>query len=526
MSSFRIMGRARLGVIALAAFLGGLLTASGFNLTPFGYAQQRAPTPSSAQTATPAKPTAQAIAPLAETGNAFVSIAEHVTPAVVSIQTETQARPRARGPRGQAPPGLEDFFDQFDQQQRRQPVEGTGSGFIVSPDGYILTNNHVVADADRVNVTLLDKRVFKAKVIGRDPNTDVAVVKIEGSNLPVATLGDDGASRVGEWVVAIGNPLGLDFTVTAGIISAKNRSQELRGLFGNNLYAIVDYIQTDAAINPGNSGGPLVNVHGDVIGINSAIASQTGYYSGYGFAIPITLAKSVMNDILQYGKVRRAVLGVSIQPVRAEDAQSAGLKEIRGALVGGLVGGEESPARAAGIEPGDVITAVNGKQVDRVATLQRMIRDYKPGEPVDVTVMRYGSEKKFKVKLTEAPNEEQVASGRGDRGGDSAAKPASYDKLGVSVEPITPEMARTANISEQQRGVRVTDVDVNGPAFHNLAPGNVIVKVMAPAPQRVVKTVSDLDAAVSKTKPGDVVSLLVYNVESQTTFVVNLRVGE
>ena len=208
-------------------------------------------------------------------------------------------------------------------------------------------------------MTLLDKRVFKAKVIGRDPTTDIAVIKIDGTGFPTINLGNDENSRVGEWVLAIGNPLGLDFTVTAGIISAKGRSGQLRNLYASQ-YAIVDYIQTDAAINPGNSGGPLVNSHGDVIGVNSAIASGTGYYSGYGFAIPISLAKTVMNDLIQYGRVRRAILGVSISDLRPEDAQAAGLKEIRGALVGGGTPGQASPAEKAGIEPGDVIVAIDG----------------------------------------------------------------------------------------------------------------------------------------------------------------------
>ena len=201
----------------------------------------------------------------------------------------------------------------------------------MSKDGYILTNNHVVADADKVTVTLLDKRTFEAKVIGRDPTTDVAVIKIDGENLPVASLGDDNNARVGQWVVAIGNPLGLDFTVTAGIISAKGRP--LQGLLGNRGYEITDYIQTDAAINPGNSGGPLVNIRGEVIGINSAIASSTGFYAGYGFAIPVTLAKQVMDDLIKYGKVRRAVMGVSIMPATAADAKAAGMKEVTGVFV-------------------------------------------------------------------------------------------------------------------------------------------------------------------------------------------------
>jgi serine protease Do len=308
--------RARLTAAVVVAFLCGLVFASGFNLTHLSWAQSK----------TAPKPTAQQVQPLVETENAFEAIADHVTPAVVSIQTERFARKTSTRLRGQRPGGIEDFFRQFDPQSD-QPSEASGSGFIVSKDGYILTNNHVVADADRVTVRLLDNRVFTAKVIGRDPTTDVAVIKVDASDLPTVNLGDDANARVGQWVVAIGNPLGLDFTVTAGIVSARGRSL---GSLLNTPYAIQDYIQTDAAINPGNSGGPLVNIRGEVIGINSAIASNTGFYAGYGFAIPITLAKQVMDDIIQYGKVRRAVLGITIQEVDPNDAQVAGLKEIRG----------------------------------------------------------------------------------------------------------------------------------------------------------------------------------------------------
>src|SRR6476469_9200027 len=335
--SSRTLARARFGAAVAIAFAGGIVFASGFDLTRFGYAQSRG---------TAAKPTVQEVKPIADASNAFVSIAEHVTPAVVSIQAERDAKQRVqRPPRRNVPPGLEDFFQQFGDP-RQQPQEASGSGFIVSKDGYILTNNHVVENFDRVNVTITDHRVFKAKVVGRDPSTDVAVIKIEGKDLPTATLGNDEGTRVGEWVLAIGNPLGLDFTVTAGIVSAKGRGgAELQGL-GRDAYSISDFIQTDAAINPGNSGGPLVNSRGEVIGINSAIASQTGYYSGYGFAIPVTLAKQVMDDIIEHGRVRRAVIGVSIAPVDAEDAQVAGLKEITGVKVAGY-SGDNSPARTA-----------------------------------------------------------------------------------------------------------------------------------------------------------------------------------
>jgi len=515
----RLFARARLGVAASVAFAGGVLFASAVNLTPFGYAQQQG-------TATPPKPSAQAVKPVADVSNAFVSIAEHVTPAVVSIETQRteQRRRGSQRPRGGVvPPGLEELFEQFDPNRRPQPQEGSGSGFIVSADGYILTNNHVVADADRVNVTLNDKRVFKAKVVGRDPTTDVAVIKIDGSNFPTVTLGDDNAARVGEWVLAIGNPLGFDFTVTAGIISAKGRSGGLAQLYRTQL-AIVDYIQTDAAINPGNSGGPLVNLRGEVIGINSAIASTTGYYSGYGFAIPVTLARTVMQELIAEGHVRRAVIGVTITEVRPEDAESAGLREIRGALVGGF--SDDSPAKRAGIEPGDVITKIDGRPIDRVATLQRIIRERKPGEVVELEVMRYGETKTFRVRLAEAPTEETVASA--ERGDDATPESVAYDKLGVTVEPVPAELARRAKLTEQQRGLLVTDVDVQSPAFRRLFPSNsIILEVIRPGPRREVRTVADLERALARVREGDIVSLYVLQLaggEPQTT-VVNLKIG-
>jgi serine protease Do len=515
--SSRTLARARFGAAVAVAFASGIVFASGFDLTRFGYAQSRGA----------AKPTVQEVKPIADASNAFVSIAEHVTPAVVSIQAERDAKQRVqRSPRRNVPPGLEDFFQQFGDP-RQQPAEASGSGFIVSKDGYILTNNHVVENFDRLNVTLTDHRVFKAKVVGRDPTTDVAVIKIDGKDLPTATLGNDESARVGEWVLAIGNPLGLDFTVTAGIVSAKGRgSAELQGL-NRDAYAITDFIQTDAAINPGNSGGPLVNNRGEVIGINSAIASQTGYYSGYGFAIPITLAKQVMDDIIEHGEVRRAVLGVQINSVSPEDASVAGLKDIAGVLVGGY-SDENSPARAAGLEAGDVIIAADGKPTDRVSTLQRIIRGHEPGETVTIDVMRYGTKKTFKVKLAKAPTPSAVASRDSDDDNATPAGGASYDKIGVTVEPVTPEFRSAKQLSGDRDGVRVAAVDAAGPAARRLFPNDVITAVLFPTPRKDVHSVTDLQAVLSRAKDGDIVSLQVFNpdVPQAATRVVNIRVGQ
>ncbi len=509
--------RARLGAAVVTAFVCGLLFASGFDLTRFGFAQD----------GKGAKVASSQVQSLAETGNAFEAIADHVTPAVVSIQTQRVRVARNRVPR--APGGIEDFFRNFEQQQQGQPreqaQEASGTGFIVSKDGYILTNNHVVADADKVTVTMLDKRSFAAKVIGRDPTTDVAVIKVDGSDLPVANLGDDNAARVGQWVVAIGNPLGLDFTVTAGIISAKGRP--LPGLLQGN-YAITDYIQTDAAINPGNSGGPLVNIRGEVIGINSAIASSTGFYAGYGFAIPVSLAKQVMNDLIAYGKVRRAVIGVRIGDATADDAKAAGLDRVTGVLVGGYAPGD-SPAKDAGIQAGDVIIAADGKPTERVSTLQRIVRSHKPGETVSFDVMRFGTKKSFRVKLTEAPDDpEAVASNGGNDVTPTKASPVvsrKLDKLGITVEPLSADMR--AQVAEPyKRGLIVSDVSVSGPSFHKLsADGTILLEVLNPGPRRPLRSAADLDAVLSSVKSGDLISLMVYDMGPQgTTRVVTVKV--
>ena len=499
--------RARLTAAVVVAFLCGLVFASGFNLTHLSWAQSK----------TAPKPTAQQVQPLVETQNAFEAIADHVTPAVVSIQTEHFARnrPTARQRSQRLPGGIEDFFRQFDPQSD-QPSEASGSGFIVSKDGYILTNNHVVADADKVTVRLLDNRVFNAKVIGRDPTTDVAVIKVDANDLPTVNLGDDANARVGQWVVAIGNPLGLDFTVTAGIVSARGRSL---GTLLNAKYAIQDYIQTDAAINPGNSGGPLVNIRGEVIGINSAIASNTGFYAGYGFAIPITLAKEVMDDLIQYGKVRRAVLGINIQEVDPNDAQVAGLKEIRGVKVSGFdpaADPDASPAKRGGVEIGDVIVGVNGQEVDHVSTLQRVIRGFKPGQTVALDVMRFGSKKTLNVKLGEPPADESTDIAAAN---DDSRQPVengtarSYDKLGISVQPVPTDLARNAQLSDQWRhGLLVTDVSPSGPAYHELSEGTSIIERVLYPEKKDINSAKDFEDVVSKLKRGDLITLLVYDV--------------
>jgi serine protease Do len=516
-----LSSRARWIAVVVAAFMGGLIIASGgFNLSKLGLAQS--------------KPDAQSVAPLVQASNAFVDIADHVTPAVVAISVESrpsQTSRQQRNPNIQLPPGFEDFFN---QQQPPQVESGSGSGFIVSKDGYILTNNHVVTSgdrttiADRVTVQMLDNRTYKARVVGNDPTTDVAVIKIEGNNFPTLPIGDDTKSRVGEWVLAIGNPLGFDFTVTAGIISAKGRS--LPGLLsrrGDNNYSISDLIQTDAAINPGNSGGPLVNQRGEVIGITSAIASPTGVNAGYGFAIPITLARKVMDDIIKHGKVRVGVLGILIREVTPEDAAVAGMKDIRGAKVDGFNPATGSGAERAGMQAGDVIVAADGQQIDRVSTLQRIVRNHAPGEKVQLDVMRYGQKKSFSVTLTELAETARITPTSNKTGEETpSAGTVINDALGISMQAIPAALAQRASLDVNKRGVLVTDVVPLGPAYQKLAQQDVIYEVLYPGPRRPVKSVADLQSALSKLKTGDYISLNVHSLaQGAGDRVVNIRIG-
>jgi serine protease Do len=374
-----------------------------------------------------------------------------------------------------------------------------------------------------VHVTLTDNRTFDAKVVGRDPTTDVAVLKIDARNLPVVALGDDEAVKIGEWVLAIGSPLGLRSTVTAGIVSAKGRGgADIGGNPNTDRYAISDFIQTDVAINPGNSGGPLVNIQGQVIGINSMIASQTGLYSGYGFAIPISLAKNVMDDIVSHGRVRRAMLGVAIVQVTQEDAEINGLKEIAGVKIGEYTT-DDSPAKKAGIEPGDIIVKADGRPADRVSTLQRIIRTHSPGDVIELEGMRYGQRKTFRVRLGEVPDSSRTVSSRA-RTNEPASSGTTTEKLGIAVEPLSDQVATENKVPADRRGLAVVDVDTDGPGRNVFAQGDVLVEVRYPVRQ-VLKTPADLAQALSKVPANGLISILVYNVPFSNTRVVNLRVG-
>ncbi len=465
----------------------------------------------------------EAAQPIVDLGNAFAAVAEAVRPAVVFIDAAATRRERERAP---VPSPFDRFFDIPEQQP---PRRGTGSGFLISADGYIVTNNHVVEGFDRLDVTLFDGRQYEAEVVGGDRNTDVAVIKIDARDLPSVSLGDSDDLRVGEWVLAIGNPLGeaFTFTVTAGIVSGRGRG--LAGL-NSSQWNIQDFIQTDAAINPGNSGGPLVNINGQVVGVNSAIASRTGFYAGYSFAIPINLARIVSEQLIEDGKVTRAALGISIRDADPEDAEFVGLDEVRGVMVADFAS-DDSPAKLGGIEQGDVIIAVDGERVDYVAQLQQMVGFKRPGDQITVTVMRQGGQRLDIPVVLGAANtqqEPQIASlDRPERG-----ETASYQsKLGLELDAFPAGLASRGGISAENRGPIIVSVDPDGPARGKaLAPASPrqgVLDIITHVNGHRVSTVSELEEALNNVPAGSIVSLRVYQVRGNQSgsSVVRVRAG-
>jgi serine protease Do len=519
--------RVRFAGFVGAAFVLGLMLAGLLDLPLRGAAQQVAQRLQPAAAPAPA-PTDAGARQLYDLSEAFASVAEHVKPSVVFVKADR--KPGAddgdgAAPRLQVPPGFERFF-QFGPQPRQPRLEqASGSGFIVSSDGYILTNAHVVDGANRVTVRLLDRREFPAKVVGIDAATDVAVLKIEASHLTAAPLGDSDAARVGEWVLAVGNPLGenLTFTVTQGIISAKGRALNLPNRTDRS---IQDFIQTDAAINPGNSGGPLVSVRGQVVGINAAIASETGYYSGYGFAIPINLARRVMDQLIRSGHVERAALGILVRDANGTDAQYVGLPDIRGVVVQDFAG-KSNAAERAGLEAGDIIVAVDGQPVEYVAQLQQTIGFRKAGETVKVEVARKGGVRKtYTVPLQRVPERAEMASAGESHSRADSDDAAAVSPLGLSVAPLDRATAQQFSVPSTVNGVVVTDVRPGGPAAESVAgPDNGGPDIVMSVEGKPVRSPQELQNVLAGMRAGDIVTLRIYNAQAKAYRVERLKLG-
>jgi len=405
------------------------------------------------------------IALLDRSAKAFAAVVKKAGPAVVHVRVEKSVQGRGQDPFGMfSDPFFERFFGPQFRHHRQEPRHfkqtAAGSGFIISSDGYLLTNNHVVEDAETITVLLADKREFKAKVIGTDPQSDVALIKIDATNLPVLPLGNSDKLEVGEWVIAIGNPFELNQTVTVGVVSAKGRNR-----IGINDYE--NFIQTDAAINPGNSGGPLLNIHGEAIGMNTAIFSRSGGYMGIGFAIPINMAKSIEQQLRQHGKVTRGWLGVMIQDINDDLAKSFNLDNAAGVLISGVT--EKSPAAKADLKQGDVIIALEGKPLADVNDLRNKIALTTPGTELSLQIIREGKKKDITVTIGEQPAD----MGRfGMTGGNGPLQ-----KMGLTLQNLTQELSDQFGYSKNQ-GVLIADVAQGSPAAQiGLQAGQLIEEV-------------------------------------------------
>jgi len=455
----------------------------------------------------------------------YVQLAKQVTPAVVQVEVRRPG-PQGAGPAQDIPEPFRQFFNLPDQGSPSQPAPemmAGGTGFVLSSDGYILTNAHVVEQADRITVNLLDRTSHEAELIGSDPTTDLAVIKIKDQGLPTITWGSSGDLQVGEPVMAVGNPgysgaESLDYTVTTGIVSALGRPlsiirQSLQGDPDLAGYAIENFIQTDAVINPGNSGGPLVDLRGRVVGVNSAIASSNGHYQGYGFAIPADLARKVSKDIIDHGHVLRGWLGVSVTEVSNEDAQAYGLPRVGGVLIQDVTAG--SPADKAGIEVEDVVMAINGHPLQDSGDLQEQVAELGPDAKADLDVYRDGHEKTITVKLGEAPFTESAKKKA------PAPEEGPEALLGMTVSDMTPEMARDLGFSDPG-GAVVTQVVPWSPAMMKGISEGLKVKELDHTP---IESAREFRQALSDLKPGDVVTMQMEAPDGSTR-IVNLRAEE
>jgi serine protease Do len=478
---------------ALAAALAATFAIGG----AIGFTSHRQP-----QSLIPAASASNGMNGMAALTMSFAPIVKNAQPAVVSIASTKVVK--ISGDEGLSPlfddPMFRQFFGDGPQnrfgKQREQREQGLGSGVIVAPDGYILTNNHVIDGANEIRVYTSDKRELKGRVIGADPKTDIAVVKVEAKNLPTLPFADSSQAQVGDIVLAIGNPFGVGQTVTMGIISATGR-----GNLGIEDYE--DFIQTDAAINPGNSGGALINASGQLIGVNTAILSRAGGNQGVGFAVPANLARTVMNQLLKNGKVVRGYLGVMIQPVTPEIAKAFNLPDARGALIGEVT--PDGPAARAGLAQGDVIIELDGVRVDDSRDLRLKIGQLAPGSTIRLKLLRDGNPREVNATLGELPNEKEAAS-------DGKQESGSPD--GLSVENLTPQIARQLGLQSGASGVVVTDVQDGSRADDaGLRRGDVIQQVN----RRPVNNVAEFERAMKQA--GDRSAALLVNRNGHTSFV-------
>jgi Do/DeqQ family serine protease len=461
------------------------------------------------QTDTSSTPSVAPPAPVVVDGmrTSYADIVERTSPAVVNIISDIKVQ-QTNSTEGNPLDGLPFQFPQMPrQQQQRPPVErGVGSGVIVSADGTILTNNHVVEGATKITVEMNNGKSYEAKTLGTDPPSDLAVLKIEGENLPFLTLGNSDTVRVGDIVLAIGNPLGIGQTVTAGIISAKGRRT------GISDGSFEDFLQTDAPINRGNSGGALVNLNGELIGINSQILAggASGGNIGIGFSIPSNMAKSVMEQLVQNGKVRRGLLGINIQNINEDLAKGLGLKDTKGVLVSNVRTG--GAAEKAGIRRGDVITAINGETVEDSNVLRNKVAGTLPGNDIKVKFVRDGSEQEVTAKLDELDSGSEEPQNQQNEQKDSD-NPAQEGKLGRTVQPVTPEIAKQLKIAEDTKGLVVTQIDPSGAAAQaEIRRGDVILEVN----RQSVTTLDEMRSALEKA--GNNSALLLVSRGGTTTF--------
>ena len=445
----------------------------------------------------------------------FTELYEKQGPAVVAIDVTQKVR-RTRGLELSEDDPFYEFFRRFGQiprprgaPERDQEQQSVGSGFIISSDGYLITNAHVVDGADEVNVKLTDKREFKAKVIGTDKRADVALLKIEAKDLPKVTIGDPEKLKVGEWVVAIGKPFGLENTMTAGIVSAKGRDLPQENL--------VPFIQTDAAINPGNSGGPLFNLRGEVVGINSLIFSRTGGFMGLSFAIPIDLAMNSVAQLKEKGRVTRGRIGVQITEVSKETAETFGLAKATGALVNAVEKG--GPAEKSGIEAGDIITKVDGREVRTSSELPRIITMVKPGTKVTLTVWRKGAQRDIAVTIAEIKDEAAPTPAR--RGGPAPKEKAKPNRMGLVLSDLTDDQKKELEIKS---GVLIDDIQ--GSVRGNVQPGDVILAIVSRGQTTDAKNADQVNALLTKMDKGASVTFRLRRGEQEFFATLKINNGE